>query len=68
MAVIPDGSAFSPSDAVNPLTLQKGNLFRYTIYFNLDDSQTLYQSPVLDDITFTFMTSKPKVLLWQIVQ
>ncbi|MFC1587556.1 hypothetical protein ACFL54_04520, partial [Planctomycetota bacterium] len=43
--------------------------FRYRIYFNLiDDTQVLYQSPVLDDITFTFLLSKPNILKWHITK
>ncbi|MFC1588413.1 PilX N-terminal domain-containing pilus assembly protein [Planctomycetota bacterium] len=42
----------------------KGEEFRFKVYFNLEPGQLLYDTPVLDDITFTFHRSKPKVLYW----
>ncbi|MFC1588339.1 hypothetical protein ACFL54_08515, partial [Planctomycetota bacterium] len=47
---------------------ERGDIFRYNIHFNLDEGHTLYQSPVLDDITFTFSLSRPRILLWQILK
>ncbi|MFC1588416.1 PilX N-terminal domain-containing pilus assembly protein [Planctomycetota bacterium] len=40
--------------------------FRYQVRFNLEPGQTLYDTPVFDDISFTFHI-KPKILRWQVV-
>ncbi|MFC1586959.1 PilX N-terminal domain-containing pilus assembly protein [Planctomycetota bacterium] len=43
--------------------------FRFKLYFMLGDNSDipLYESPVLDDITFSFTPAKPAILRWQIM-
>ncbi|MFC1587660.1 PilX N-terminal domain-containing pilus assembly protein [Planctomycetota bacterium] len=50
-----------------PLQFRHGDSFKFRVYFNVDDNQILYESPVFDDITFTFCTGKPKILRWQVL-
>ncbi|MFC1587358.1 PilX N-terminal domain-containing pilus assembly protein [Planctomycetota bacterium] len=50
-------------------TIASGDEFHYRVHFNLEtspDNQTLYDTPVFDDISFTFHI-KPKVLRWQVI-
>ncbi|MFC1586748.1 PilX N-terminal domain-containing pilus assembly protein [Planctomycetota bacterium] len=69
MAAYAGGSDFRHNNPGNKFfRYGREDMFRYDIYFNLDDGQTLYQSPVLDDITFTFTLSRPRILLWQVVR
>ncbi|MFC1587928.1 PilX N-terminal domain-containing pilus assembly protein [Planctomycetota bacterium] len=67
MATSPAGTDFNRR---NPLgkyfSYSRFEQFRFSVYFNLEAGQVLYQSPVLDDITFTFTLSRPKILLWQV--
>ncbi|MFC1586998.1 hypothetical protein ACFL54_01700 [Planctomycetota bacterium] len=51
-----------------PLQFRRGDSFKFRVYFNVDDNQILYESPVLDDITFTFYLSRPRVLQWRVVR
>ena len=39
--------------------------FRFRIHFNLEEAQTLYAAPILDDITFVFTATRPRILAWQ---
>jgi len=43
-----------------------GRKLRFRVHFNLNDSigQTLYTSPIFDDITFVFKRGIPKILSW----
>ncbi|MFC1587238.1 hypothetical protein ACFL54_02910, partial [Planctomycetota bacterium] len=50
-----------------PLQFRCGDNFKFRVYFNVDSNQILYESPVFDDITFTFYTGKAKILRWQLV-
>ncbi|MFC1586861.1 PilX N-terminal domain-containing pilus assembly protein [Planctomycetota bacterium] len=59
--------AFKDSGGM-PLQFRYGDSFKFRVYFNVAPDQTLYESPVLDDITFTVNTAKPKILLWLIQQ
>ncbi|MFC1588047.1 hypothetical protein ACFL54_07045 [Planctomycetota bacterium] len=60
------GSPAPGFDNVNDgnITYNKGDEFRFKVYFNLNPGQLLYDTPVLDDITFTFHRAKPKILSW----
>ncbi|MFC1587610.1 hypothetical protein ACFL54_04805 [Planctomycetota bacterium] len=54
---------------MNPATgglihIGRGDIFRFRALFNASAGQTLYESPILDDITFTFDLVKPEVKLW----
>lgn len=49
------------------LELGDGDKLCFRVYFNVKPGQTLYESPVLDDITFTFAPNRPQVLQWQIL-
>ncbi|MFC1587711.1 PilX N-terminal domain-containing pilus assembly protein [Planctomycetota bacterium] len=41
---------------------------RFRVYFNVAPNQRLFESPVLDDITFTFTRTKPEFLVWNILK
>ncbi|MFC1587115.1 PilX N-terminal domain-containing pilus assembly protein [Planctomycetota bacterium] len=41
--------------------------FRFKIHFLLDAGQVVYDAPVLDDVTFCFEYSHPKVYNWRIL-
>ncbi|MFC1587631.1 hypothetical protein ACFL54_04910 [Planctomycetota bacterium] len=60
-----ESAALSPALAA----IERGDQFRYRIYFNFDDSAGIpfYESPVLDDITFVFSTGKAKILSWKVL-
>lgn len=46
---------------------QRGQSFQYRVYFHNPVGQSLLESPVLDDITFLFTSSKPVVLTYQVI-
>ena len=48
------------------LRFHKDERFRFRVYFNLTGNQPLYESPVLDDITF--FVAVHRVLRWQTVK
>ena len=58
------GSAFSNTGFV----FERDDRFRFRLYFNLPGGQPLLESPVLDDITFVFAASRPRILYWTITQ
>ncbi|MFC1587828.1 hypothetical protein ACFL54_05930 [Planctomycetota bacterium] len=67
MATYAGGSEFDitmPSG--NRFDITNGHKFRYQVRFNLEPGQTLYDTPVFDDISFTFHI-KPKILRWQVI-
>lgn len=49
------------------LSLRRGQEFRFRLMFNVE-SATVYETPVLDDVTLTFTLPSPTVLSWRIVQ
>ncbi|MFC1586864.1 hypothetical protein ACFL54_01000 [Planctomycetota bacterium] len=53
-----------------PIRLQGDDGIRLRFFFNekQDADKPLHESPILDDITITFMPGKPMVLLWQVIQ
>ncbi|MFC1588533.1 hypothetical protein ACFL54_09490, partial [Planctomycetota bacterium] len=52
------------------LRIQQNENIRLRFFFNekQDTEQPLHDTPVLDDITITFIPGKPTVLLWQVIQ
>ncbi|MFC1587443.1 PilX N-terminal domain-containing pilus assembly protein [Planctomycetota bacterium] len=69
MATNANGTDFrlhNPNTNIALFQYRRQDDFRYTIQFNLAADQFLYQSPVLDDITFTFHLSRPRVMLWRV--
>ncbi|MFC1587440.1 PilX N-terminal domain-containing pilus assembly protein [Planctomycetota bacterium] len=50
-----------------PLQFRRGDSFKFRVYFNVDDNQILYESPVFDDITIVFSSAKPKILIWKVI-
>lgn len=51
--------------AGRPLRFGLGDTFRFRCAFNLRPGQRVYESPVLDDVTFTFNLVKPEILNWK---
>jgi len=67
MLTLERGSFFEKEEMTNEnrFTIDGDQTFKYTILFNLERSQAVYQAPVLDDITFTFYYSRPRILMYQ---
>ncbi|MFC1587720.1 hypothetical protein ACFL54_05360 [Planctomycetota bacterium] len=66
MATYAGGSVLKSADANNFYHIDYTTKFCYQVRFNLEPGQTLYDTPVFDDISFTFHI-KPRILRWQIV-
>jgi len=49
------------------LKLDSSHSLMFRVYFNVAPGQTMLESPVLDDITFTFILNKPEILSWTFV-
>ncbi|MFC1588148.1 hypothetical protein ACFL54_07555 [Planctomycetota bacterium] len=62
------GSPFPATyqNSTEQLLISYGDKFRYCVRINLEPDQTLYDTPVFDDISFTFYI-KPKVLFWRVL-
>lgn len=45
----------------------KNDVFRYRVYFHLQENQTLLESPMFDDITFVFIADRPVILSWKVI-
>lgn len=46
---------------------RNGDDFRYRLYFNIPMGERLMESPVLDDITFIFSSSKPIIASYKVI-
>ncbi|MFC1587934.1 hypothetical protein ACFL54_06475, partial [Planctomycetota bacterium] len=61
-----EGSRIGQVDnAGKTVTIERGDKFRFRLYFNIDPFETVYESPVLDDVTLTFTLCKPAILIWR---
>ena len=49
----------------NAVSLDKGGFLRYRAYFHVKDGAKLLESPVLDDVTFVFVSNQPIIAYWQ---
>ncbi|MFC1586875.1 PilX N-terminal domain-containing pilus assembly protein [Planctomycetota bacterium] len=49
------------------INLGRDDQFSFRVYFHMGDNTALYNAPVLDDITFTFAYTSPKILFWQAI-
>lgn len=61
-------SLLHPETRKSPV-LKKNEYLQFRVYFNLDpvNPQTLYESPVLDDLTFTLIPQHPRILSWEVL-
>lgn len=59
------GGSQAPRDA--DLEYRRQDAFRYRVYFHLNPNRAMMESPVFDDITFTFVANRPQVLYWEVV-
>ncbi|MFC1587150.1 PilX N-terminal domain-containing pilus assembly protein [Planctomycetota bacterium] len=49
------------------INLGRGDQFSFRVYFHMGGNTALYNAPVLDDITFTFAYTSPKILIWNVL-
>lgn len=63
------GSSLKSLTGQGEQRLERGDALQFRVYFNLGDNAAtpLYESPVLDDVTFTLMLTRPRVLHWQVL-
>lgn len=55
-------------DTGRPLRLRRGEAFQFKCNFNLAAGQAIYESPVLDDVTFMFTLVRPEILNWTVAE
>ncbi|MFC1588539.1 hypothetical protein ACFL54_09520, partial [Planctomycetota bacterium] len=60
------GSSLKATGSDSDFNIAAGQKLRYLVRFNLEPDQTLYDTPVFDDISFTFFI-KPRILVWRVI-